>query len=113
MQGLVEEEKVDLFNIPNYMPSWKEVEAEVLEEGRFGISHLQVSKIDWDFSDDAETKYDFAKCVRSVIESLLISHFGEAIIDELFRRYKKIIVEKRSKERLQLTNLTFSLIKVK
>ncbi|KAL0551419.1 hypothetical protein IC582_010505 [Cucumis melo] len=112
-EGLVEEEKVDLFNIPNYMPSWKEVEAEVLEEGRFGISHLQVSKIDWDFSDDAETKYDFAKCVRSVIESLLISHFGEAIIDELFRRYKKIIVEKRSEERLQITNLTISLIKIK
>ncbi|KAL0551436.1 hypothetical protein IC582_010524 [Cucumis melo] len=95
------------------MPSPGEVEVEVLKEGRFSIRHLQVSRIDWDFRDDVETSHDFSKCVRSVIESFLVSHFGEAIIDELFRRYKKIIVEKRSKERLQLTNLTFSLIKVK
>ncbi|CAK9329352.1 unnamed protein product [Citrullus colocynthis] len=112
-EGLLEEEKVDSFNIPNYMASLDEIEVEVWKEGSFSINYFEVSRIDWNFFDDAETKHDFAKCIRFVIETLLIPHFGESIIEELFRRYKNIIIQKRSKEKLELINLTISLIKIK
>lgn len=123
LQGLVEEEKVDCFNIPNYMPSPEEVKNEVLKEGSFSIDKCEVSRIDWNFCNAESNKlssntftengHEFAKCVRSVVESLLIRHFGEAIIEELFRRYKNIIVDKMSQEKLELIYLTISLTKIK
>ncbi|KAL0543361.1 hypothetical protein IC582_018456 [Cucumis melo] len=122
-EGIVEEEKVDRFNIPNFMPSPKEIKDEVLKEGSFIINELKVSSIDWNFynTEMEGTKYtsfignsynNIAKCIRSVTEPLMIPHFGEAIIEELFYRYSKIVKEEMSKKRIEFTNLTISLTRI-
>ncbi|CAK9320686.1 unnamed protein product [Citrullus colocynthis] len=119
-QGLVEEDKVDRFNIPNFMPSPEEIKAEVLKEGSFIINELEVSRIDWNFYSTefdgsnvlADSSFNIAKCIRSVTEPLLIPHFGEAIVEDLFKRYKNIVKYEMSRKRIEFTNLTISLTKI-
>nr|UMB49587.1 salicylic acid methyltransferase [Cucumis sativus] len=120
-EGIVEEEKVDRFNIPTFMPSPKEIKEEVLKEGSFIINELKVSKIDWNFYSTelegtkhvfVDSSYNVAKCIRSVIESLMSPHFGEAIVEELFYRYSKIVKDEMSNKRSEFTNLTISLTRI-
>lgn len=119
-EGIVEEKMADSFNIPSYMPSPREVEAEVVNEGSFILNLLEVSRINLNINKTescpmANTDgYDFAKCVQSVAEPLLIHHFGEAIVEELFCRYKKIVADCMAKEKvMECINLTISLTKIK
>lgn len=107
----MEKEKVDSFNIPVYLPSPWELKAEVLKEGSFTINYFEVSKINRNNYDIKSN--DFTKCVQSVIEPLFIHHFGEAIIEELFDRYRKVVDDFLSKEDIEFSNLTISLTKVK
>ncbi|KAE8010526.1 hypothetical protein FH972_006893 [Carpinus fangiana] len=118
-EGLVEEEKMDSFNIPQYTPSPSEVKSEVVKEGSFSIDHLEVSEVNWNAYDSgfnssdavSDGGYNVAKCMRAVAEPLLISHFGDAIIEEVFRRYKEILSDRLSKEKTRFINVTVSLIK--
>ncbi|KAK6258294.1 SAM dependent carboxyl methyltransferase - like 8 [Theobroma cacao] len=112
MQGLIEEEKLNSFNIPQYTPSPAEVKSEVLKEGSFMIDRLEVTEVNWnayqnefDLSDAfKDGGYNVAKCMRAVAEPLLASHFGEAIIDEVFRRYRDIVANRMSKEKTEFVN---------
>ncbi|XP_022144430.1 salicylate carboxymethyltransferase-like isoform X2 [Momordica charantia] len=112
VEEILEEEKVNSFNVPSYMLSVLELKVEVLTEGSFTINHVEVSRIDWSFYDIVDNGYDFVKYVRSVVEPLLIHHFREAIIDELFCRYRKIVADHISKEKIESVNLTVSLTKI-
>ena len=96
------------------------MKTEVSKEGYFSIDHLEVSAIKWNdfdnefnasnaFSDDG---YKVAKYMRAVAESMLVSHFGDAIIDEVFLRYRKIIADRISKENCQFINVTISITKI-
>ena len=119
MQGLIEEEKVDNFNIPQYTPCPSEVKFEVLKEGSFAVNKLEVSQVNWHAYNnnlsESETLddggYNVAKCMRAVAEPLLVSHFGEGIIEEVFRRYREIIVDRMSKEKTEFFNVTISMTK--
>ncbi|KAM3694221.1 hypothetical protein ACJW30_07G041400 [Castanea mollissima] len=119
-EGLIDEDKMNSFNIPQYTPSPSEVKTEVSKKGYFSIDHLEVSTIKWNdfdnefnasnaFSDDG---YKVAKYMRAVAESMLVSHFGDAIIDEVFLRYRKIIADRISKENCQFINVTISITKI-
>ncbi len=55
--------------------------------------------------------YSFAKCIRAVTEPLLVNHFGDAIIEEVFRRYTEITDDRMSKEKAQFINVTISVTK--
>ncbi|CAN0919220.1 Salicylate carboxymethyltransferase [Linum grandiflorum] len=103
-EGLIDKDKLGSFNIPEYMPSPMEVEAEVKNEGSFVIDQLQVSEVSWDAHDNDEysnvasdheaTGADsVANCIRAVAEPLMVNHFGdgEVMIDEVFRRYRAIV----------------------
>ncbi|CBI17473.3 unnamed protein product, partial [Vitis vinifera] len=46
-EGLIDEEKMDSFNIPQYTPSPAEVKCEVEKEGSFTINRLEVSEVNW------------------------------------------------------------------
>lgn len=104
------------------MPSLSEVKAEVLREGSFIIERLQISRINWNFYDTepnipskgmVNSGHNFAKCIRSVAEPLLVRHFGGEIIDKLFDRYREIISNHMSMESLENINFTISLTKIK
>ncbi|KAI8019826.1 Salicylate carboxymethyltransferase [Camellia lanceoleosa] len=90
------------------------------KDGSFTIDRLEVSRVDWNAcktelcpsSTDQEFKedgYDVAKCMRAVAESLLVSHFGVEIIDEVFERYKKIVADRMAKERTEFFNVIVSM----
>jgi jasmonate O-methyltransferase len=118
---------MDSFNIPQYTPSPSEVKLEILREGSFTIDCLEVNAVHWnayydlndiDFeSDDNLSKplidgaYNVTKCVRAVAEPLLVSHFGEAIIEEVFGRYLEILVDRMSKEKTEFINVSISMTK--
>ncbi|KAF5454419.1 hypothetical protein F2P56_024086 [Juglans regia] len=109
-KGLIEEEKMDSFNIPQYTPSPSEVKSEVLKEGSFSIDCLEVSEVNWSVYNNNDG-YNVAQCMRAVAEPLLVSHFGEAIIEEVFSRYREILSDRISKENTCFVNVIVSLIK--
>uniref|UniRef100_A0A9I9CSZ4 Salicylate carboxymethyltransferase-like n=1 Tax=Cucumis melo TaxID=3656 RepID=A0A9I9CSZ4_CUCME len=118
-EGMIREEKVDRFNVPNFMPSSEEVKTEVLKEGSFIVNRVEVARIDWNSYNDefnqsnvfVDSSYCYAKCIRSVFEPLMIPHFGEAIVEELFHKFGKIVKDEMSKKQCEETNITISLTK--
>ncbi|CAI9117867.1 OLC1v1019354C1 [Oldenlandia corymbosa var. corymbosa] len=119
-EGIIKEEKLDSFNIPQYPPSPTEVRFLVEFQGSFKIDHLEASEIHWnayedDFLNNDEFKdgaYNVARCMRAVAEPMLVSHFGEEIIEEVFSRYKEILSNRMSKEeKTHFINVTVSMTK--
>ncbi|KAK7839485.1 salicylate carboxymethyltransferase [Quercus suber] len=100
---------MDSFNIHQYTPP----------RGYFSIDCPEVFEVNWNIYDNEfnpsnsfrDDRYNVTKCMRAVVEPLLISHFGDAIIDEVFCRYKEIISDHISKENTQFINVTSSTIK--
>ncbi|RXI09508.1 hypothetical protein DVH24_042606 [Malus domestica] len=113
-QGLVEEEKVDSFNAPYYAPSEEELKFELGKEGSFTIDRLEAFEIDWDGGAEISAVASgqrVAKTVRAVVESMIESHFGKDIMDDLFRRYSELVADHLSKSRTKHINLVVSVIR--
>ncbi|KAL0432096.1 UNVERIFIED_CONTAM: Salicylate carboxymethyltransferase [Sesamum radiatum] len=119
-QGVIEEEKLESFNIPQYTPSLSDVKTEVEKEGSFSINNLEASEITWascgdsgiyspEYSEKGDDGYNVAKCMRSVAEPLLVEHFGELVIDQLFEIYRNILSDRMSKEDTKFINVTVSM----
>ncbi|XP_060211611.1 S-adenosyl-L-methionine:benzoic acid/salicylic acid carboxyl methyltransferase 2-like [Lycium barbarum] len=111
MPGLIEEEKVNSFNIPAYNPSPTEVKYIVEKEGSFTINCLETSEVHRNSSDDE--KYNMAQSFRSVAEPLLVSHFGDELnMDQEFHKYNEIIANDcMGKEKIMFVNVIVSLTK--
>ncbi|XP_054822739.1 S-adenosyl-L-methionine:benzoic acid/salicylic acid carboxyl methyltransferase 1-like [Prosopis cineraria] len=117
LEGLIKEEQMDGFNLPNYTPSPSEVNLEVVKEGSFTVNHMEVSEVSWkvacgeeDFSDGYG--YKVAQCIRAVYEPLVVSHFGEAIVEHVFRQYQEILADRMLKENTVSINVTVSMTKL-
>lgn len=108
-QGLIEEENVNAFNIPQYTPSPMEVKAEVLKEGSFSVDQLEVSVVDLSRANRKTVEEGdgeiVARHMRAVAEPLLMSHFGKGILDDLFRLYRRLIDDRVREERIELINV--------
>lgn len=102
-EGLVEEAKLDMFNLPLYHPTIEEVKQMIEAEGSFTLQTLKTFKIGWDanlqedivdYVVDSNMRGEFiAKYHRACFESLLIAEFGENVMDELFSRFAKLIAQ--------------------
>jgi len=57
----------------------------------------------------SESGYNLAQCMRSVAEPMLVSHFGEDIIEEVFSRFLKLLADRMSKEKTEFSNITIVL----
>ncbi|XP_057446580.1 S-adenosyl-L-methionine:benzoic acid/salicylic acid carboxyl methyltransferase 3-like [Lotus japonicus] len=123
-QGIINEEQIDTFNVPMYTPSPSEVRLEVLKEGSFTINCVEVSEVHWNVAHDHDdddwnnnnANFDsksesLIKCMRAVAEPLLITHFGEVVIEEIFRRYQAILADRMSKEKTEFVNVNISMTK--
>lgn len=95
---------MDSLNVPTYNPSPTEVKSEVLKEGSFSIDRLQVSEIDL-------LGYNVANLMRAAVEPMLVRQFGDAIIEEVFSRYKEILSDCIPKETPRFFNVTISATK--
>ncbi|KAI3684880.1 hypothetical protein L6452_34107 [Arctium lappa] len=117
LDGLVEKENIDSFNIPYYAPSLEEVQYEVEKEGSFIIDCVEAFELEWDGGDSSGLKESrgtrVAKCIRAVVEPMFESHFRlqAETMDELFRRYTKIIDDCFSQRRLHYICLLISFVK--
>lgn len=91
------------------------------EEGSFSITRLEATTIQWtaaydNYDDDAMIftneggGYGVSNCMRAVAEPLLISHFGEAIIDDVFDKYTEILNDCIvAEDNTQFINVTVSM----
>ncbi|MCL7031161.1 hypothetical protein MKW94_029043 [Papaver nudicaule] len=120
LEGVVEEDKLDTLNFPTYFPSPEEVKAIIRSEGSFRVNQLETFHVNWDGNDPSEggsmtdkssSSYRIANHMRAVSESLLISQFGEEMIDELFARFGERVAEYAVKEKTEYTNLVISVTK--
>ncbi|KAL2478917.1 S-adenosyl-L-methionine-dependent methyltransferase superfamily protein [Forsythia ovata] len=89
-KGLINEEKVDLFNIPIYCTSPQELEAVIQQNGCFSIESMEslpiVTAPDTGFQDASMR-------LRVITEELIKEHFGPEILDELFNLFTNKLAE--------------------
>ncbi|XP_055811997.1 probable caffeine synthase MTL3 [Solanum dulcamara] len=107
IEGLIEEAKLDMFNLPLYAPSIKEIKQIIEKEGSFKILQLETFKLKWDSNmanhgtekgeailfDDKNRAAYVAGNMRAVQEPILVDHFGEEIMNDLFERFGKKAIE--------------------
>ncbi|XP_011091223.1 jasmonate O-methyltransferase [Sesamum indicum] len=108
-QGKVEEEKVDSYDVHYYGPSREEIEDEVRKEGSFKLDRGEVLKKETDCTSSGVA---VAKTVRAVQESMLSNHFGEAILDELFDEYGRLLDQEMAKEAVTFIDIALILTKL-
>ncbi|KAJ0053937.1 hypothetical protein Pint_01829 [Pistacia integerrima] len=103
-KGLIEESRLDSFNMPFYAPSAEEVRHIIEKEGSFNIHQLQTFHLSWvqNFDNDNKKGLELDKYAggnqvadrsRAAVESLLVNHFGKAIMDDLFQRFSIKVTE--------------------
>ncbi|WVZ80048.1 LOW QUALITY PROTEIN: hypothetical protein U9M48_027562 [Paspalum notatum var. saurae] len=117
-KGLVQEEKLDAFNLPFYGPSVDEVKAVVRESELFDINSVKLFESNWDPYDDSEghsiqhsiqSGENVAKSIRAVVEPLFASHFGGSVLDELFKEYARNITRHLESEKTMYSVIVLSL----
>ncbi|KAK8957755.1 Salicylate O-methyltransferase [Platanthera zijinensis] len=105
-EGLVEEAKLNSFNLPVYTPSMEEVKSIIEMEGSFHLIHAQTFESNWDPFDESIDDFivdknlsgeNVAKYMRAVVEPLLASHFGSDIMKDVFSRFANNIARHMSK----------------
>ncbi|XP_027351378.1 salicylate carboxymethyltransferase-like [Abrus precatorius] len=121
LEGLIEEEKMDSFNIPTYQPTLEEIRLVIQEEGSFSLQSPKIITLPWDEGVnkggdasfvDGNTRAEFiANYTRAAMEPLLLAKFDANVIDELFLRFKKKLVQLMEEEILEYANLVISLSK--
>ncbi|GAB4838444.1 hypothetical protein Ancab_039851 [Ancistrocladus abbreviatus] len=104
-EGLIEEEKLDAFNLPLYRASAGEVKELVEREGSLTLHHLHTWTSKWD------NPKLLANTIRAIVEPMLASEFGEAIIDDLFCRFQEMIRNFIAMDNLESRTLIISLSK--
>ncbi|KAL5722107.1 hypothetical protein ACHQM5_005667 [Ranunculus cassubicifolius] len=120
-QGLVQEEKLGSFNIPHYTPSCTELRNIIRAERSFHLDLLDTFQINWDANDDAEvdgvafdndkSAHHVTNCIRAVSESMIVNHFGEEIVDNLFHRYTEYVSEQLVVEKIKYVNFVICMTK--
>ncbi|KAL1197195.1 Salicylate/benzoate carboxyl methyltransferase [Cardamine amara subsp. amara] len=94
-EGLLSASKVSSFKMPFYDPSEEEVKEIIRKEGSFQINDLETHGFDLGHSKEdgslqahrVKAGQKEASCIRAVTETMLVAHFGDAIIDTLFNKY--------------------------
>ncbi|XP_058097328.1 S-adenosyl-L-methionine:benzoic acid/salicylic acid carboxyl methyltransferase 2-like [Magnolia sinica] len=120
-QGIIKEAQVDSFNLPLYTPCIQELMTVIESEGSFHLDGHEVTEINWDPNDNDNNEgfvfdkftsgRNAAKIIRAVAESMLANHFGEAIIEDLFKKYEENVAEHLAKEKTKYVNVTVSMTK--
>lgn len=130
LEGLIEETKLDHFNLPYYTPHAREVTKVIEEEGSFSLQNLDTFEIGWDagFREPAknsgipacedhleqERARYISDYMRAIGEPMLVKQFGQTVMDDLYERYFiDKINESLEKEKWQFVNLVISLTKTK
>lgn len=113
----MEEDRLNSFNLPIYGPSVDEVKAAVKQTGLFNINEIKIFESNWDPYDDSEdgnvqdiiqSGVNVAKCLRAVMETLFVSHFGGSMLDALFNEYARKVAEYLKREKIKYSVIVLS-----
>lgn len=101
-------------NVPSYSPSIEELKQIIEAEGSFILKTLETFKLKWDANnkgDDQTRGMYVSTYIRAVYESILSSHFGENLMNDLFEMYGKNVSKYMANGKGILNNVTLQLIK--
>lgn len=96
MQGLIDEDTRDGFNIPAYMRSTEEVERAIKRCGGFEIQRMEYQRIvehskekqeEW-IKDPVSYGRAKANLVRATLRPIAEAHLGPCLSHELFKRFE-------------------------
>ncbi|KAF5959703.1 hypothetical protein HYC85_000912 [Camellia sinensis] len=86
-QGLIDEDKLDTFNVPSYFLSLEEVKDIVERDRSFTVDHMEGFELDslqMQENDKWIRGEKFAKVVKAFTEPTISNQFGHEIIDKLY-----------------------------
>ncbi|XP_065865215.1 probable caffeine synthase MTL2 isoform X1 [Euphorbia lathyris] len=102
-EGMVKESTLDNFNVPFNPPSKEQVWSVIEKEGSFSIKRIEEFKLSWDANiDDGDNELTFnlverakyvSNWIRAAMEPMLVTHFGDAIIDSLFYKFSFKVID--------------------
>ncbi|CAK9181484.1 IpCS4 [Ilex paraguariensis] len=95
-QGLVDEEKLDSFNVPYYTPLQEEVQDIVDKEGSFAVQHIETFTLVLADNQESDTRAkgeQLAKNIRCYTESIISYQFGKEITEKLYHKLTQIVVK--------------------
>ncbi|KAJ4715454.1 Methyltransferase-like protein [Melia azedarach] len=101
LEGLIEESKLESFNVPYYGPSDEEIKRLVQQEGSFSIHKLETYYQNWYVGFDnngnkldyCETAKQMAIRFKAIAKPLVASHFGNDIVDEIYKRFSVKLID--------------------
>ncbi|KAL9297011.1 hypothetical protein ACSQ67_022907 [Phaseolus vulgaris] len=118
IQGLIEEAKLESFNIAVYEPTVEEVKHVIEEEGSLFVQRFEVAISVWDEGinieggDDENIRAEIiSKHARAAMEPLLSQKFDAKVINELFVRFQKKIVQVMKVGKLESATFIISIRK--
>ncbi|MED6195595.1 hypothetical protein PIB30_039375 [Stylosanthes scabra] len=119
LENLIEEIKLESFNLPVYDPTIEEAREVIEEEGSFTLQRLESVTVSYDEGVNEDKKLDvnmragiITKQQRAALEPLFKTQFGDHVMDELFLRFKNKVVQLiEAKILLEFPTLIISLIK--
>ncbi|XP_057764883.1 loganic acid O-methyltransferase-like [Salvia miltiorrhiza] len=82
-EELIEQEQVDLFNIPNVYPCAKDLRRVVERNGCFEIVKMEFGNVVVGGTMEPES---FILQMRAIFERSMANHFGNAVVHQLFER---------------------------
>lgn len=93
LQGIIDEEKVDSFNLPTYNTSPQEVGEAINRNGCFSIEGMETLPQPT-LPLDVRTKSQLISMhIRASLEALIKENFGTEILDELFELFMEKLQE--------------------
>ncbi|KAK4346868.1 hypothetical protein RND71_033207 [Anisodus tanguticus] len=100
-KGQVKKEMLDSYEVHFYAPCKEEIEEAARENGCFEVERLEMFEIEKTIPKGMSYGTIVAMTVRSIQESMVAHHFGEAIIEELFKEYGRLVDEEMTKEEIR------------
>ncbi|KAM0024742.1 putative salicylate carboxymethyltransferase [Helianthus debilis subsp. tardiflorus] len=112
-EGLVRESDINSFNLPFYFPHGDELMRIIEEDGSFSLDDMDIFEVDWDQHDIESNNRGkkTTKSIRAVTEPLFASHFGNSIIDMLFKKFEKNLADHLATKKTRHLCVVISLIK--
>ena len=114
-QGLIDEDKLDTFNIPSYFASLEEVKDIVERDGSFTIDHLEgfeLDSLEMQENDKWVRGEKFATVARAFTEPIISNQFGHEIMDKLYEKFTHIVVSDLEAKIPKITSIILVLSKI-
>nr|BAG84616.1 theobromine synthase [Camellia lutchuensis] len=114
-QGLIDEDKLDTFNVPYYTPSLEEVKDIVEREGSFTIDHMEGLELDNPHMQEKDKWVrgaKLAKAVRAFTEPIISKQFGHEIMNKLYDKFTHIVVSELEAKKPKTTSIILVLSKI-